>query len=82
MLPLVLHIPHASTAIPDDCLGDFLIDRGRLAKNLAASTDHFTDELFAMAGAGISTVAFPISRLVVDPERFEDDAQEPMAARG
>jgi len=82
MLPLVLHIPHASAAIPDECVVDFLIDRDRLAKHLAASTDHFTDELFCMVGGETSTVAFPISRLVVDPERFEDDAQEPMAARG
>jgi N-formylglutamate deformylase len=82
MLPLILHIPHASTSIPDECLGDFLIARDRLAARLAASTDHYTDELFSMAGPGISTVAFPISRLVVDPERFEDDHQEPMAARG
>jgi len=74
MSPLILHIPHASTSIPDECLGDFLIDRDRLATRLAASTDHYTDELFSMA--------FPISRLVVDPERFEDDDQEPMAARG
>lgn len=45
-------------------------------------TDHFTDRLFAFEGEGVSTVRFPISRLVVDPERFEDDALEPMAARG
>jgi len=82
MLPLILHIPHASTSIPDECLGDFLIARDRLAAHLAASTDHYTDELFSMAGPGISTVAFPISRLVVDPERFEDDDHEPMATRG
>lgn len=82
MLPLILHIPHASTAIPDECFSDFLIDQACLAKHLAVSTDHFTDELFATAGVGISTVVFPISRLAVDPERFEDDAQEPMAARG
>ena len=25
---------------------------------------------------------FPVSRLMVDPERFEDDAQEPMAGKG
>jgi len=82
MLPLILHIPHASTSIPDECLGDFLIARDRLATRLAASTDHYTDELFSMAGPWISTVASQISRLVVDPERFEDDDHEPMATRG
>jgi N-formylglutamate deformylase len=82
MPPTLLHIPHASTEIPADALPDFLIDHSRLAAHLAASTDHFTDELFAASGPGISTVVFPISRLVVDPERFEDDAKEPMSARG
>jgi N-formylglutamate amidohydrolase len=27
-------------------------------------------------------VIFPVSRLVVDPERFQDDADEPMAVKG
>ena len=43
-------------------------------------TDRYTDELFALPG--VSTVRFPVSRLVVDPERFVDDDAEPMAARG
>jgi N-formylglutamate amidohydrolase len=46
-------------------------------------TDHYTDELFDHRGPPeFATVRFPVSRFVVDPERFEDDAQEPMAARG
>jgi N-formylglutamate amidohydrolase len=80
--PLILHIPHSRVEIPSDCLGDYLVGRDSLAKHLAASTDHFTDELFALSDPSVTTVTFPISRLVVDPERFEDDAQEPMAARG
>ena len=43
-------------------------------------TDWFTDELFNIPGA--TRISFPMSRLVVDPERFLDDAQEVMAARG
>jgi N-formylglutamate amidohydrolase len=82
MLNLILHVPHASTVIPVDCMGDFLVDPDRLSQHLVASTDHFTDDLFAISTSGCTTVAFPISRLVVDPERFEDDAEEPMAARG
>jgi N-formylglutamate amidohydrolase len=30
----------------------------------------------------VAPVCFPVSRFVVDPERFEDDAEEPMAQRG
>lgn len=38
----------------------------------------------SMAGWGlwIAYIVFPVSRLVVDVERFEDDADEPMAERG
>ena len=81
MVPLILHIPHASTAIPPECVADFLLDGDGLSPHLAASTDHFTDELFALSDPWATTITFPISRLVVDPERFEDDAAEPMAAR-
>ena len=44
-------------------------------------TDWFTDEIFGGL-AGASDVVFPVSRLVVDPERFEHDEQEPMARLG
>ena len=43
-------------------------------------TDWFTDELFELPGA--IRIVFPISRLVLDPERFLDDEKEPMARRG
>jgi len=44
-------------------------------------TDWFTDEIFGGL-TGASDVIFPVSRLVVDPERFENDEQEPMAVHG
>lgn len=83
-LPVILHVPHASTVVPEDCLGDYLVDAARLRQHLAASTDHFTDELFAPDGLGpdVAVVRFPISRLAVDPERFADDAHEVMARHG
>jgi len=43
-------------------------------------TDHLTDLLFDLPG--VETIRFPVSRLVLDPERFESDDGEFMAARG
>ena len=82
MTPIILHIPHASTVIPADCRADFIIDDATLAQHLAASTDHFTDELFDARAVNASSVTFPISRLALDPERFERDEDESMAALG
>ena len=46
-------------------------------------TDRFTDELFAGAlDLGGLVFVNRTSRLVVDPERFPADAEEPMAAKG
>ena len=69
-----------STVIPADLRASFLGSDEELSRELLAMTDRYTDELFSLPGA--STVRFPVSRLVVDPERFVDDDAEPMAARG
>jgi N-formylglutamate amidohydrolase len=53
-----------------------------LEHELLRLTDHFTDELFALEASLARPLVFPVSRLVVDPERFSDDAEEPMAAHG
>lgn len=80
--PLVLHVPHASTSIPADMRATLLLDEADLAAEILRMTDAFTDELFGVSSDRATTVAFPVSRLVVDPERFQDDAQERMAERG
>jgi N-formylglutamate amidohydrolase len=79
---VVIHVPHASTYIPDDVRGRLLPSDVELRAELDWITDHFTDELFAHPSHLATTVRFPVSRLVVDPERFENDKQEPMSARG
>jgi N-formylglutamate amidohydrolase len=78
----ILHIPHASLAIPPEVLADYVVPRAVLDEHLARSTDHFTDELFRATDVEMCAVIHEVSRLVVDPERFEDDACEPMAAMG
>lgn len=80
--PIVLHVPHASTVVPSDVRDEFVLGNEALAEEHRRLVDHFTDELFALPPALATTVVFPVSRFVLDPERFADDANEPMAGRG
>jgi N-formylglutamate amidohydrolase len=81
-IPLILHIPHSKVAIPASLKREFVVRHKKLSAHLVASTDHFTDELFDSNLPNTQALIFPISRLAVDPERFERDALEPMAKRG
>jgi N-formylglutamate amidohydrolase len=69
---IILHIPHASTVLPADV--KFLLGAENLAYEVDAMTDHHTDWLFDLSGA--HRCIFPVSRLVVDPERFIEDSME------
>ena len=77
---VLLHIPHASSVIPLEHRHRFVLDDAALNHELLKVTDWFTDELFTLGGA--ERLVFGVSRLLVDPERFSDDAQEIMAGRG
>ena len=78
--PLVLHIPHSSATIPEEHRALILLDDEALARELHCLTDWFTDDLFDVPWC--EKVLFPTSRLLLDPERFTDDANEVMASRG
>jgi len=80
MSAVVLHIPHSSKLIPGDLRRQILLSDDELELEICRMTDAYTDELFESESS--FSVTFPVSRLVVDPERFLDDASEPMAARG
>ena len=80
--PIVLHLPHASTLIPEDLRNDFLLSDQELLGELARITDHATDVIFQQAFPEANAIVFPVSRLVVDPARFSDDSQEPMSQVG
>jgi len=76
---MIFHIPHASRKVPHEQRRFIVLGDERLSAELLALTDAYTDELFsAHSKAGDSIVRFPISRLVVDPERFPDDDGEIM----
>ena len=79
---VVLHVPHASTVIPADVRGQFLLGDAELERELLLMTDHYVDQLFAVPAAEAVTVRHEVSRLVLDPERFETDADERMAQFG
>ena len=82
-LPLVAHVPHASTVIPPDIRKTIKLDDAGLAREIIRLTDWHTDDLFSwVVEFGGSMFVNGLSRLVVDPERFENDAKEPMAKKG
>lgn len=79
---VVLHIPHASDRIPDEVRKRLAISDDELERELARLTDWFTDDLFGGLVPGAREVIYGVNRLVADPERFEEDAREPMPPLG
>lgn len=78
--PVILHIPHASTLIPDWVKDRFLLDEEGLEQEQLKMVDLYADELFGHKG--YPAIISPVSRLVCDVERFSDDEKEPMALVG
>ena len=76
---MIFHIPHNSTSIPEKVRNQFVLSDIELEKELLIMTDHMTSELFKSAMIkGDNVVEYPVSRLVLDPERYEDDDKEIM----
>ncbi len=69
-------------SVPDEVRRSFVIDGTLLETELLRMTDHFTDELFLTPAVLATAIIYPVSRLACDPERFPDDSEEDMAARG
>jgi N-formylglutamate amidohydrolase len=82
MSPIVLYIPHSSRTIPEDVRASFLPSEGAIEHELLIMPDAWTDEIVATFRPEAKRVIFPVSRLVVDPQRFPSDDDEPMAAKG
>jgi N-formylglutamate deformylase len=82
-IPMIAHVPHGSIFIPEDVLCSIALSDMELQSELLLMTDWYTPELFegTVAMGGMSFVN-NYSRLVVDPERFEDDKDEIMSSRG
>ncbi len=82
-VPVIAHVPHASTYIPEAAAREFVADSAVLAREVIRLTDWHADQLFSwVLDLGGMLLVNTLSRLVFDPERFSDDAVEPMAAVG
>ena len=82
-MTFIFHIPHCSFDIPSKYLSDFAVSAEKLEAEKIKMTDSYTDELFVDCVTDTDTqIIFPVSRLLVDVERFSEDAQEPMAEIG
>lgn len=82
MTPLLIHLPHDATAIPRSAQADYLLSPAELRREQLRLTDWHTAALYAEGLAPEAMVRAEVSRLVVDVERFPDDAHEPCAAVG
>ncbi|MEM5787899.1 MAG: N-formylglutamate amidohydrolase, partial [Syntrophobacteraceae bacterium] len=78
----ILHIPHSSLLFPPDIRPTLTLSDAELAAELLRMTDLYTNELFRLDTAIAKYLVFPFSRLVVDPERFREDENEPMSEVG
>jgi N-formylglutamate amidohydrolase len=86
--PVILHVPHASRAIPDTVRAGLLPSDVDLKLELDESTDTATDLIalgaadYTRSGRGRPWLAInQVSRLVIDPERFPSE-DEPMNTVG
>ena len=77
---LLIHIPHASLCLPPDFWRDVTVDRKIIEKNLHFMADYKVDEL--VRDIDYHKVIAKYSRLYCDVERFQNDADEPMARLG
>ena len=79
---VIFHVAHDSTVIPDPVRDQFLLNDVELDIELIRMTDHLTYDLICGFSPEANIVRAPLSRLVVDVERFENDELEPMAKIG
>ncbi len=77
---ILIHVPHSALEIPGAYRGKFLLSDEDLNNELLKMTDRYMDELFTIPG--IKSFCNPVSRLVMDPERFRSDEKEMMAGKG
>lgn len=79
---LVIHVPHASTIMPEGYRAQFGISDAALETEIHQSADLHTDLLARQAWPQAEIVETRVSRVLLDVERYADDALEQMARVG
>ncbi|HLC76020.1 MAG TPA: N-formylglutamate amidohydrolase [Candidatus Peribacterales bacterium] len=67
MRPLIVSIPHSSTRVPEELVGNVLLSQ----EDLLGYSDLYTDKIFAMPNVYIATYGY--SRIFLDVNRAPDD---------
>jgi N-formylglutamate amidohydrolase len=78
----IIHVPHASTRIPERYRAPFLLSDDALIAEALTSADLWIDALARAAWPGAEIIKASVSRIVCDVERYADDTKEPMAEQG
>lgn len=78
MSKIILHIPHSSIYIP--FYDGYVVKKEEIEAEQLIHTDWYTDDLFQSENSVQIIAGF--SRVFCDPERFENDSLEVMAASG
>ncbi len=78
--PVVLHVPHSGTLVPRELVTSFLLSEEELVREVELMADLRTDLIAKEAISSLfvqpSVFMNNLSRLVFDPERFDDPSEE------
>lgn len=79
MCPVIIHVPHASTVIPENIKSQLLLNSDELRQELDLITDSLTNQLaqraYQLSQSKPWIFENQVSRLVFDPERFPDETE-------
>jgi len=78
---VVVHVPHASTNIPEEYKNSILLSDAQLWREVCRMTDAFCEELYNAPDFPVQIVSTH-SRFVCDVERFRDDKLESQSKFG
>ena len=81
-MAFIVHVPHASTFIAIEVMDQFLLSPNELAEEAMTSADLYTDILAKAAWPNAQILTAAVSRVVIDVERYSNDAEEIMAKYG